>query len=115
MSKEITQAQGTAASENEQPATSFDEQMTWQARMFLIRTIPYLYAASLLSGIIGCWITKDPHYLFLASPTIFVLPTIRYLVPMDERRYQLELKKIEMKAQAREEKQRNKANKKSGV
>ena len=79
--------------------------------MFLIRTIPYLYAASLLSGILACYLTKDPRYLFLASPTIFALPTIRYLVPMDERRYQLEVKKIEMKARAREEKQRNKASK----
>jgi hypothetical protein len=43
------------------------------------------------------------------SATIFALPTIRYLVPMDERRYLLELKKIEMKARAREEKQRSKA------
>src|SRR5438445_3173470 len=112
MSKDVTQVQSPAAPESEQHTASFDEHMTWQARWFLIRTIPFLYAASLLSGIIGCWLTKDPRYLSLASPTIFALPTIRYLVPMDERRYQLELKKIEMKTQARKEKQRNKANKK---
>jgi hypothetical protein len=39
------------------------------------------------------------------------LSTIRYLVPTDERRYLLEVKKIEMRARAREEKQRNKASK----
>ena len=110
MSKDISQVQSIAAPENEPHAPSFDEHMTWQARMFLIRTIPFFYAASLLSGIVGCWLTKDPRYLFLASPTVFVLPTVRYLIPMDERRYRLE-----RKAQTREEKQRNKINKKSGV
>ncbi|SRR6266566_6217020 len=109
MSKDITHVQNSAAPESEQHPTSFDEQMTWKSRWFLIRTIPVLYAASLMSGILACWLTKDPRYLFLASPTIFALPTIRYLVPMDERRYLLELKKIEMKARAREEKQRSKA------
>src|SRR6266536_199642 len=105
----IQQSKQQAVSRQEQQAApTYGEEMTWRSRWFLIRAIPLLYAASLLSGLVGCWITKDPRYLSLASPTLFVLPTIRYLVPMDERRYQLELRKIEVKAQKRERQQKNK-------
>ena len=100
--------QQTVLQQEQQTAPTYEEKKTWESRWYLIRSIPYLYAASLLSGIIGCWIIKDPRYLALASPTIFALPTIRYLVPMDERRYQLELRKIEIKAQKRERQQKNK-------
>ena len=72
MSKDTTYVHNTAAPEREQHPLSYDEHMTWKSRWFLIRAIPYLYAASLLSGILACWITKDPHYLFLASPTLTI-------------------------------------------
>lgn len=109
MSKNGTQTQIPATPKLREP--SFDEQMTWRARWFLIRLLPLLYGASLLSGIIGYWITKDAHYLILASPTLSAYPVIRYLIPMDVRRYQLELRKIEMKAQVEPSKPKEKPGK----
>jgi hypothetical protein len=88
--------QNTAQDQN----VSYEEQMTWRSRMFLIRTVPFLYATSLAISIVFYWITKDWHYFLISSPTL-LFPAVFRLVPMDERRYNLKMAKIEASKQMR--------------
>jgi hypothetical protein len=74
--------------------------MTWRSRIFLIRTVPLLYAASLAVSIILYWTTKDWHYFLIASPTV-LSPAVFRLVPMDERRYNLKMAKINANRQTK--------------
>ncbi len=83
--------------------TAYELEMTWRLRWFFARILALGYVASTCTGILGFIFTHNPSYLALASAPFVLLPAIRYLVPMDERRYQIELCKIEVKA---EEKQR---------
>ena len=76
-------------------------------RWFLVIALITGYLASLLTGIIGFSITRDAHFILFISPT-FLAPFIYYLVPMDEKRYHLALRKIEVHAQNKATKQANK-------
>ena len=69
----------------------FDEHMTWRIRWYLTVAITTAYTLSVIGGLAGYWITKDPHYLFFIAPTALI-PFVRYLVPMDKKRYDLKLK-----------------------
>jgi hypothetical protein len=91
-----------ALQERPSPA-NYEEHMIWRTRWFLIRCIPVLYGFSLLSGLFAYAITKDSHYLLFASPTLF-LPAAYYLIPMDEHRYHLKLRKIEVQAELKRRK-----------
>jgi len=72
----------------------FDEHMTWRARWYLIIALPIGYILSIVGGLIGFRITGDLHYLLFITPTALI-PFVYYLVPMDKRRYDLKLAKIE--------------------
>lgn len=74
----------------------YEEHMTWRIRWYLIIAITIAYTLSLLGGLVGFWVTKDIHYLFFIAPTALI-PFVRYLVPMDKKKYDLELAKIETK------------------
>ena len=76
----------------------YEEQMIWRIRWFLIIAITAAYTFSLISGLIGFWVTRDPRFLLFIAPTA-LLPLVRYLIPLDKRRYELELAKIEKKLQ----------------
>ena len=77
---------------------AYELEMTWRLRWFFARILALGYLASTCTGILGFIFTQNPSYLALASAPLVLLPAIRYLVPMDERRYQIELCKIEAKA-----------------
>jgi hypothetical protein len=94
MSKNIPQDQMLSPAKETHNEPSYEEQMAWRARWFLIRVTPVIYIVSLASSITCYWITKDWHYLLLASPTLLT-PTIGRLLPLDERRYNLEMAKID--------------------
>jgi hypothetical protein len=68
---------------------NYEEYMTWRIRWFLIISI----TIALIGGLIGFGITKDSRFLLFITPTSFI-PFMRYLIPMDKRRYELELAKI---------------------
>jgi hypothetical protein len=74
----------------------YDEYMTWRIRWYLIIAITIAYMLLLASGLIGFWITKDIHYLLFFIPTSLI-PFVRYLVPMDKKRYDLKLAGINAK------------------
>jgi hypothetical protein len=71
----------------------FDEHMTWRMRWFLVIAITVAYTLSLIGGLIAFMVTKDPRCLLFIAPTALI-PFVRYLVPMDRRKYDLELAKI---------------------
>ena len=97
-----------ASSQQKQSTTpDYEIKMLWHMRWFLVITLITGYLASLLTGIIGFSITRDAHFILFISPT-FLAPFIYYLVPMDEKRYHLTLRKIEVKAQNKATKQANK-------
>ncbi|SRR5258707_7437623 len=83
----------------------YDEHMTWRIRWYLIIAITIAYVLSLAGGLIGYWITKDIHYLLFIAPT-GLIPLVRYLVPMDKRRYDLKLAEINAKKELHETKAR---------
>jgi hypothetical protein len=67
--------------------------MTWRIRWFLIIAITIAYTLALISGFIGFGITRDPRYLLFMAPTVLI-PFVRHLVPMDQKKHDLELAKI---------------------
>ncbi len=67
--------------------------MTWRIRWFLIIAITIAYTLALIGGLIGFGISKDPRYLLFITPTALI-PFVRYLVPMDKKKYDLQLEKI---------------------
>jgi hypothetical protein len=71
----------------------YDEKMTWRIRWCFLGAITIIYALMLVGGLVGYWITNDFHCLLLITPTAFT-PFMYYLVPMDERKYNLKLAKI---------------------
>jgi hypothetical protein len=83
----------------------YEEHMTWRIRWYLIIAITIAYAISLVSGLTGYWITKDPRYLLFIAPTALI-PFVRYLVPMDKKRYELKLAKINANKELHEYKAR---------
>lgn len=81
-------------SQRQPPAPKdFDEHMTWRIRWFLVIAITIAYTFALIGGLIGFGITKDSRYLLFIAPTTLI-PFVRYLVPMDQRKYHLERAKI---------------------
>src|SRR5579864_2967903 len=76
----------------------FEEHMTWRIRWYLIITITIAYALSLIGGLVGFWITKDKYFLLFITPTVLI-PFVKYLVPMDQRQYELKMAKINAKTQ----------------
>jgi hypothetical protein len=91
-----------------QAAPTFEEKMTWYMRWFVLIILSTGYTASIITGIIGFSITRDPRFLICFSPALFT-PVIYYLVPMDQKRYELKKLKIQanaqLKAQKRERRQ----------
>jgi hypothetical protein len=79
--------------------TAYELEMTWRLRWFFARILALGYVASTCTGILGFIFTHNPSYLALAPAPFVLLPAMRYLVPMDERRYHIELCKIEVKAE----------------
>lgn len=73
---------------------SYEERMTWRMRWFLIIAITIAYTLPLLGGLTGYWVTSDLHFLLFVTPTALI-PLVRYLVPMDKRRYDLKVAEIE--------------------
>lgn len=72
--------------------------MLWYMRWFLLITLATGYLASLITGIIGFCLTRDFHFLAFLSPSA-LMPFILYLVPLDDKRYYLKLRKIETQAE----------------
>jgi hypothetical protein len=71
----------------------YEEHMTWRIRWFLIIAITIAYTLALIGGLIGFGVSKDPHYLLFITPTALI-PFVRYLVPMDKKKYDLQLEKF---------------------
>ena len=82
----------------------YEELMTWRIRWYLVIAITIIYALFLLVGLIAYALSKDLHYLFFLTPTALI-PFVHYLVPMDQKRYELKKLKIQAKAQLRARKQ----------
>ena len=78
---------------------AYELKMTWRLRWFFAIILAIGYLASTCTGILGFIFTQNPSYLVLASAPLVLLPAIRYLVPMDEFWYQIELCKIKVKAE----------------
>jgi hypothetical protein len=79
----------------------YNEYMTWRIRWYLTIAITITYILLLVSGLIGYWAIKDTHYLFFIAPTALI-PFVRYLVPMDKRRYDLKIAEINAKKEIHE-------------
>lgn len=94
MSKDILQNPASSSAKEKPNEPSYEEQMTWHARWFLMRATLVVYVVSFTSSITLYWITKDLHYLLLASPTV-LMPMLVRLLPMDERCYNLKMAKID--------------------
>ncbi len=71
----------------------FEEHMTWRIRWYLIIAITIAYTLSIIGGLFSFWVTRDTHYLLFIAPTALI-PFVYYLVPMDKKRYDLKLAKI---------------------
>ncbi len=67
--------------------------MTWRIRWYLIIAITIAYTLSIIGGLFSFWVTRDTHYLLFIAPTALI-PFVYYLVPMDKKRYDLKLAKI---------------------
>jgi len=83
---------------------TYEEKMSWYMRWFALILLSTGYMASIITGIIGFSITKDPHFLVFVSPTPFTL-VIFYLVPVDTKRYELKKLKIQANTQLKVQKQ----------
>jgi hypothetical protein len=101
MSTKAQSPYAQAASQHPYPK-DYEEHMTWRIRWYLVIAITIIYALSLLSGLIAYAVTRDVHYLFFLTPTALI-PFVHYLVPMDQKRY--ELKKLKIQANAQRKKQ----------
>lgn len=93
--------------QGQQDDPPYEIKMAWAMRWFFARILGAGYLVSIVAGILGFTLTKNPYYLAFLSPTALT-PVVFYLVPMDERRYQLKLEKIRTKAQKRANRQTNK-------
>lgn len=72
--------------------------MSWSMRWFALIILSSGYIASIITGIIGFSLTRDPHFLIFTSPTLFT-PAIYYLVPIDSKHFELKKLKIQANAQ----------------
>jgi hypothetical protein len=78
--------------------------MSWYIRWFALIILSTGYIASMTTGIVGFSITRDTQFLVFISPTLFT-PAIFFLVPMSDKRYELEKLKILADVQLKVEKQ----------
>ncbi len=99
-----TGVQQVATQQELHAAPTFEEKMSWSMRWFALLILSTGYIASIVTGIIGFAATRDPHFLIFVSPTLFT-PAIFYLVPLDQKRFELKKLKIQAKAQLRARKQ----------
>jgi cytochrome c-type biogenesis protein CcmE len=102
MSANVQSPNAQAASQHPNPK-DYEEHMTWRMRWYLIIAITIIYALSLLSGLIAYAVTRDIHYLFFLTPTALI-PFVHYLVPMDQKRFELKKLKIQVKTQRQQKK-----------
>lgn len=79
--------------------------MTWRIRWYIIIAITIAYIIGLVGGLIGFGITRDPRFLLFIAPTALI-PFVRHLVPMDQKKYDLEMAKINANKELSEEKLR---------
>jgi hypothetical protein len=80
--------QQVASLQTQKATPSYEEKMSWYMRWFALIVLSTGYIASLITGILGFTVTRDPHFLIFVSPTLFT-PAIFYLVPMDQKRFEL--------------------------
>jgi hypothetical protein len=99
--------QSTTAQPKPQTVPSYEEKMSWSMRWFALIILSTGYIASIITGIIGFSITRDPHFLIFTSPTLFT-PAIYYLVPMDSRHFELKKLKIQANTQLKTQRQQKK-------
>lgn len=66
---------------------------SWRIRWFCAVVIMIGYLASIIAGIVGFAVTKNPYYLCFLSPTALT-PVVYYLVPMDDKRFKLKMEKL---------------------
>jgi Na+-driven multidrug efflux pump len=97
--------QQVASLQTQKATPSYEEKMSWYMRWFALIVLSTGYIASLITGILGFTVTRDPHFLIFVSPTLFT-PAIFYLVPMDQKRFELKKLTIQIKAQQQAQKQR---------
>ena len=106
MSINVSQQNLLQAVPQQEPLTTptYEEKMSWYIRWFALIILSTGYIASITTGIIGFSTTKDPHFLIFVSPTLFT-PAIFYLVPMDDKRFELKKLKIQANAQLKVQRQ----------
>jgi len=85
--------------------------MFWRIRWYFAIFIGGMCLLSAVAGIIGFLITKNWYLLGIVPSQSILLTAMFYLVPMDERRYQLRALKIQSKAQIKAQKVQAKAQK----
>lgn len=105
MSNSLLQAQVQRTTEKQPDNSTYELKMFWRIRWYFAILIGTVYLLSAAAGIIGFLFTKN--WYLLGSITI-LMPAIFYLVPMDEKKYQLKALKIQMKAQVKAQKQATK-------
>jgi len=66
---------------------------SWRIRWFCAVVIMIGYLASIIAGIVGFAVTKNPYNLWFLSPTVLT-PVVYYLVPMDEKRFKLKMARL---------------------
>jgi hypothetical protein len=96
-------SQGVSQPES-QSAPTYEEKMSWSMRWFALLVLSTGYIASLVTGIIGFAVTKDPHFLIFISPALFT-PAIFALVPLDQKRFELKKLKIQARTQMKVQRQ----------
>jgi hypothetical protein len=84
----------TPSSINRQRLPPYEIQMFWHIRWFFAITLACGYLASIITGIVGFVLTKNPYFLSFISPSLLT-PAILYLIPMDEKRFQLKALRIQ--------------------
>lgn len=105
MSKNVSKSstQQVVSRRTSQATPSYKEKMFWYMRWFALIILSTGYISSIVTGIIGFSITRDPRFLLFISPTLFT-PAIFYLVPMDDKTYELKKLRIQATAQRRADK-----------
>lgn len=88
-----TMATHSANSGSQQTNQQRDNIQTWRIRWFCAVIIMICYLVSIIAGIIGFAVTKNPYSLIFLSPAALT-PLIYYLVPMDEKRFKLKMEKM---------------------
>jgi uncharacterized membrane protein len=96
---QVQQTQTQQTTEKQTDHSTYELKMFWRIRWYFAFLIGFVYLISAAVSLISFILTKNWYLLGgIAAPNI-LMPAIIYLVPMDEKRYQLKAKKIEMKAQ----------------